>query len=156
MSVLDAPLLPDLPRQVFLLTDGEVSDPDALIKCTAQRVNKARVFTFGIGTGASRYLCSGVLFISFQFVSFAFFLLKLAFAHERRLHAKEGEGADCLKVQTARTFAGFHAGLFLLASTHDVDPHSFPISSFFFLLCCAACLCPSGVARAGGGEGLLI
>lgn len=59
-DVLSAPLTAALPRQVFLLTDGEVSNADAVIQSTAKWAHQARVFTFGIGNGASRFLCRGI------------------------------------------------------------------------------------------------
>ena len=59
-AVLEAKRQPGLPRQVFLLTDGEVSNTDAVIGLVARHAAHARVFTFGIGAGASLHLVKGV------------------------------------------------------------------------------------------------
>jgi hypothetical protein len=50
----------DLPRQVFVLTDGEVSNTDAVIALARRHAGAARVFTFGIGAGASHHLVEGL------------------------------------------------------------------------------------------------
>jgi Ca-activated chloride channel family protein len=57
--VLEAPLR-GLPRQVLLLTDGEVSNTDAVIDLVRRHAGHARVFTFGVGAGASQHLVKGV------------------------------------------------------------------------------------------------
>ena len=41
---------------VFLLTDGAVSSPDAVINLVEKNSKTARCHTFGIGSGASRHL----------------------------------------------------------------------------------------------------
>jgi uncharacterized protein YegL len=46
-------------RRVFLLTDGGVSDPEAIINLVKKHCNTNKddkVFTFGIGDGCSRYI----------------------------------------------------------------------------------------------------
>jgi hypothetical protein len=63
-NVLDQPLL-DCPRQVFLFTDGEVSNTDAIVAFVGKRAQKARVFTFGIGAGASDELITRVAAASY-------------------------------------------------------------------------------------------
>ncbi|KAJ6246470.1 von willebrand factor a domain-containing protein 5a [Anaeramoeba flamelloides] len=47
-------------RQIFLLTDGEVSNTQSIISKVRSQSNTTRVFTFGIGHGASKSLVSGV------------------------------------------------------------------------------------------------
>jgi len=58
--VLDAERRPGLPRQLFVLTDGEVSNTDAVIALARQHAGDTRVFTFGIGAGASHHLVKGL------------------------------------------------------------------------------------------------
>lgn len=59
-AVLERPALPGLARQVVLLTDGEVTNTDAVIALASAHRATARLFTFGIGTGASAHLVRGV------------------------------------------------------------------------------------------------
>ena len=49
-----------LPRQVLLLTDGEVTNTDAIIDLARKHAARARFFTFGIGAGASHHLVRGI------------------------------------------------------------------------------------------------
>jgi hypothetical protein len=58
--VLEQPRHAGLTRQVVILTDGEVSNTDALLALAAEHANDARIFTFGIGAGASHHLVKGV------------------------------------------------------------------------------------------------
>jgi hypothetical protein len=58
--VFAATLFPEHARQVFLLTDGEVSNTDAVIAAVRKVAATTRVFAFGIGNGASRALVNGV------------------------------------------------------------------------------------------------
>jgi len=58
--VLGAEPQKGLPRQVFVLTDGEVSNTDAVIELGRQHAGHARIFTFGIGAGASHHLVKGL------------------------------------------------------------------------------------------------
>ena len=58
--VLSAEPRPGLPRQVFVLTDGEVSNTDAVIALARKHAGHTRVFTFGIGAGASHHLVKGL------------------------------------------------------------------------------------------------
>ena len=48
------------PRQLLLLTDGEVSNEDEVIALAEANIGKARIFSFGIGAGASEHLVRGV------------------------------------------------------------------------------------------------
>merc|ERR1719285_595732 len=47
-------------RQVFLLTDGEVSNTQEVIELVKQHKDKNRIFSFGIGEGVSSELVDGV------------------------------------------------------------------------------------------------
>lgn len=58
--VLGAEPKAGLPRQVFVLTDGEVGNTDAVIALGRQHAAHARIFTFGIGAGASHHLVKGL------------------------------------------------------------------------------------------------
>lgn len=58
--VLTAEPCSHLVRQVFLITDGEVSNTDALIALVAEHAHTTRVFAFGIGEGPSRHLVRGL------------------------------------------------------------------------------------------------
>jgi hypothetical protein len=49
-----------LPRQVLLLTDGEVTNTDEIIDVARKHASTARFFTFGIGAGASHHLVRGI------------------------------------------------------------------------------------------------
>lgn len=50
----------ELPRQLIVLTDGEVSNADAVIALVRRHATDTRVFTFGIGRAASAHLVRGV------------------------------------------------------------------------------------------------
>jgi Ca-activated chloride channel family protein len=58
--VLAAAPRPGLPRQLFVLTDGEVSNTDEVIALARRHAGSTRVFTFGIGAGASHHLVKGL------------------------------------------------------------------------------------------------
>jgi len=47
-------------RQIFLLTDGAVSNDDQVIKLVRSNNKSCRVFTLGLGSSASRHLVKGV------------------------------------------------------------------------------------------------
>jgi Mg-chelatase subunit ChlD len=59
-TVLEAKPREGLPRQVFVLTDGDVSNTDAVIALARRHAADTRVFTFGIGAGASHHLVEGL------------------------------------------------------------------------------------------------
>ena len=48
---------PHAPKFVFLLTDGDVSNPDSVIAIARKNSKRCRTFTIGVGNGASLYLC---------------------------------------------------------------------------------------------------
>ena len=55
---------PARPRQILLLTDGQVSNEDQVIALCRQHAASTRVFAFGIGAGASEHLVRGVARVS--------------------------------------------------------------------------------------------
>jgi Ca-activated chloride channel family protein len=50
----------DLPRQIVIFTDGQVTNTDAVIALVRQHAATTRVFTFGIGRGSSAHLVRGL------------------------------------------------------------------------------------------------
>jgi hypothetical protein len=52
--------MPGIAKQIFLLTDGAVSNDQSVIKLVKENCNNARVFTLGLGSSASRHLVKGV------------------------------------------------------------------------------------------------
>jgi hypothetical protein len=58
--IVQQPLVAGMARQVLVLTDGEVTNTDAVIDLARRHVASARVFTFGIGAGASHHLVKGL------------------------------------------------------------------------------------------------
>ena len=59
-AVLMRPGHPEIPRQLFVLTDGEVTNTEAVLRLIHQHASTTRVFAFGIGAGASHYLVKGM------------------------------------------------------------------------------------------------
>jgi Ca-activated chloride channel family protein len=59
-SVLERRADPSRPRRVLLLTDGQVANEAEVIALARDHASSARVFTFGIGAGASEHLVRGV------------------------------------------------------------------------------------------------
>lgn len=49
-----------LPRQIVVLTDGEVTNTDAVLSLAKEHAADGRIFTFGIGAGASHHLVNGL------------------------------------------------------------------------------------------------
>jgi len=58
--IFQKPLLAGLARQVFVLTDGQVSNSSACIELVRKNSSTNRVFTLGIGSGADRHLVKGM------------------------------------------------------------------------------------------------
>eukprot|EP00095_Tigriopus_kingsejongensis_P011133 maker-scaffold1161_size58349-snap-gene-0.8 protein:Tk11133 transcript:maker-scaffold1161_size58349-snap-gene-0.8-mRNA-1 annotation:"hypothetical protein DAPPUDRAFT_309817" len=54
------PAHPDHLRQIFVLTDGAVSNDTKVIALVKQNGRKARVFSLGLGSSASRHLVKGI------------------------------------------------------------------------------------------------
>jgi hypothetical protein len=49
--------IPDYPTNIFILTDGAVSNPDNIMKLIqSHKRGDLRVYSLGIGNGCSRYL----------------------------------------------------------------------------------------------------
>lgn len=63
-EVLQAEVTEGLPRRVVLLTDGQVSNEDAVIALARKHRSTTRIFAFGIGAGSSEYLVRGVARVS--------------------------------------------------------------------------------------------
>lgn len=59
-SIFKKPAEPKYPRQLFILTDGEVSNPNQCTDACRKAADSTRTFCFGIGSGASEQLCSGM------------------------------------------------------------------------------------------------
>ena len=55
-AIFSIPVDPFYPRSLFLLTDGDVSNPNSVINLIKKNAYNTRVHAFGIGSGASRYL----------------------------------------------------------------------------------------------------
>ncbi len=52
--------VPELPRQLLVLTDGQVSNTEAVLALVRKHSETTRVFTLGIGAGASHHLVRGM------------------------------------------------------------------------------------------------
>ena len=59
-DILSAQLIPGYTRQVFVLTDGEVSNTAEVIECVRRFQHNARLFALGLGEGASHELVEGI------------------------------------------------------------------------------------------------
>jgi Vault protein inter-alpha-trypsin domain/von Willebrand factor type A domain len=57
---LRQPRHPELVRQLVVLTDGEVTNTDAVLALATRHAADVRIFTFGIGAGASYHLVRGL------------------------------------------------------------------------------------------------
>lgn len=58
-SIYNLPSHPTRPRQIIVLTDGQVSNEDETIRL-CRKGRPARVFAFGIGEGVSQHLVRGI------------------------------------------------------------------------------------------------
>ena len=58
--VLEQPRQEGRPRQVVVLTDGQVTNTDAVLALARLHAAHTRIFTFGIGAGSSHHLVSGL------------------------------------------------------------------------------------------------
>ena len=59
-AVLDQPRAGALTRQIVVLTDGHVTNTDAVLALAAKHAADTRIFTFGIGASASHHLVRGL------------------------------------------------------------------------------------------------
>ena len=59
-AIVKAAPISNSPRQIFVLTDGQVSNTSACIKLVGEHKDKNRVFTLGIGSAADRHLVKGM------------------------------------------------------------------------------------------------
>eukprot|EP01116_Phalansterium_solitarium_P018026 TRINITY_DN4612_c0_g1_i2.p1 TRINITY_DN4612_c0_g1~~TRINITY_DN4612_c0_g1_i2.p1 ORF type:complete len:1839 (+),score=606.15 TRINITY_DN4612_c0_g1_i2:180-5696(+) len=61
-DIFDAPPLnvPGLPRQLFVITDGQVPNTNAVLALVGKHAHNTRVFAFGIGERVSQYLVNGL------------------------------------------------------------------------------------------------
>lgn len=58
-AILNEDIIKGYPKQVFLLTDGEVYNADEIIKVVKKNIKYSRMHTIGIGKDASRKLIIG-------------------------------------------------------------------------------------------------
>ena len=63
-DIYNLPSDPARPRQILLLTDGQVANEDQVIALCQQHADNTRVFGFGIGAGVSEHLVRGVARVS--------------------------------------------------------------------------------------------
>ena len=59
-EVLRQPPKEGYPRQLFILTDGEVNNTQECIQFVRKHADTTRVFTFGVGNEASQDLVKGL------------------------------------------------------------------------------------------------
>ncbi len=63
---------PERRRQILLLTDGEVADEGDIVRLGSEHAASSRIFTFGIGAGASEYLVRELARVSRGAAEFVF------------------------------------------------------------------------------------
>ena len=59
-DILQQPLAVGKPRQVFVITDGQVSNTREIISLVNSEVRSSRLFSLGIGASADRHLVKGI------------------------------------------------------------------------------------------------
>ncbi len=55
-KIFGEPSKPGYLKQIFVLTDGEVSNADGVIQLVKRNCHKGRLFAMGLGASASRHL----------------------------------------------------------------------------------------------------
>lgn len=58
-KILKSKVIPGYPKQIFLLTDGEVNNTEAVIDIVRKNIKYSRVHAIGLGDGASAALIRG-------------------------------------------------------------------------------------------------
>eukprot|EP01114_Cavostelium_apophysatum_P015582 TRINITY_DN4275_c0_g1_i1.p1 TRINITY_DN4275_c0_g1~~TRINITY_DN4275_c0_g1_i1.p1 ORF type:complete len:1415 (+),score=245.00 TRINITY_DN4275_c0_g1_i1:68-4312(+) len=58
--IFQQPPTPGYSRQVFVITDGDVSNKDQVLRCVYTQADTTRVFSFGIGSAADANLINGL------------------------------------------------------------------------------------------------
>ena len=59
-AIFKQPVKPGYLRQIFVLTDGEVSNSSAVVELVKRNNAHGRVFALGLGASASRHLVKGI------------------------------------------------------------------------------------------------
>jgi len=59
-AAINSPMISEYPKIIILLTDGNVSNSDQIIKLVKDNTNLARTFAIGIGNGISNYFIKNV------------------------------------------------------------------------------------------------
>lgn len=59
MSIFKSPVIEGYPKQIFLLTDGEVSNTEVVIELVKNNVKYSRVHAIGVGSDVSKNLIIG-------------------------------------------------------------------------------------------------
>jgi len=59
-AIFNMPAIPGYSRQIFVLTDGEISNTDQVIDLVKRNSSRARLFSLGIGNSVSHHLVEGI------------------------------------------------------------------------------------------------
>ncbi|GAM20130.1 hypothetical protein SAMD00019534_033050 [Acytostelium subglobosum LB1] len=69
-EIMEYPYNPEYPRQVFVLTDGQVCDREKILNMMSKQSSSTRVFALGIGRGVDRNLVIGLSQVCKGYYSF--------------------------------------------------------------------------------------